>query len=204
MTAGHAVGLACGGPGASRSLGGLIERLAAVGVITSGVVLAAQTFLALIPLLLGIVAFAPPGLAETLTDQLRARFGISGSTDRMLVGLTGQRDQLRSGITVLGALVVLVSATAFTRALQRVYETAWGLPRFGLRGSVRGLVWLAGLVAYLSLLGLRPASGRRGVLRHGAAGRAAHRRERCCCGGGRRTCCSWAGSGPGPCWRPAR
>jgi membrane protein len=136
------------------SLGGLIERLAEVSVLTSGVVLAAQAFLALTPLLLAVIAFAPPDLAGVLTGQMRARFGLSGSTDALVVDLTTRRENLRSTVSAISAVVVLVSATAFTRALQRVYEGAWGLPRVGLRGSVRGLVWLAGLVAYLSLLGL--------------------------------------------------
>src|SRR5262249_27298049 len=50
--------------------------------------------------------------------------------------------------------VVLASATSFTRALQRVYENAWQLPRLGLRGSFRGLAWLLALIAYLVVLGL--------------------------------------------------
>jgi membrane protein len=143
------------------TFGGLIERLAAVGVVTSAVVLAAQAFLALIPLLLAIIALAPPSVADVLIGQMRDRFGISGDTNTMIVELTGQRDQLRSTITVVSAVVVLLSATAFTRALQRTYEAAWGLPRVGLRGSLRGLVWLAGLVVYLTLigLGLRLAGG---------------------------------------------
>jgi membrane protein len=143
------------------TFGGLVERLAEVGIVTSAVVLAAQAFLALIPLLMAIVALAPPGVAEVMVGQLRQRFGLTGGTDEMIVDLSGQRDQLRSTITVLSAVVVLLSATAFTRALQRVYEAAWGLPRVGLRGSVRGLVWLGGLVLYLTVigLGLRLAGG---------------------------------------------
>jgi membrane protein len=135
-------------------IGGLLERFAAVGVVTSGVVLAAQAFLALFPLLMAVVAVAPAGVATALTDQMRARFGVSGSTDEMVVDLVGSREDLRSAITFVSAAVVLVSSLAFTRALQRVYEAAWGLPRLGLRGSVRGLMWLVGLVVYLTVLGL--------------------------------------------------
>ena len=143
------------------TFGGLHGRLGEVGVLTSAVVLAAQAFLALIPLLLSIIALAPPTVAEVLIGQMRERFGMSGDTQSMIVDLNGRRDQLRSTITILSAVVVLLSATAFTRALQRVYEAAWGLPRVGLRGSVRGLVWLGGLIAYLTLigLGLRLAGG---------------------------------------------
>ncbi len=131
----------------------LFERMVTVGVVVSGVVLAAQTFLALIPLLMAVTALLPVGAAAGIQESLRERFGFSGNTDAAVSQLVNNRDQLRGGLTVLGAIVVLASATSFTRVLQRVYEQAWGLPRLGLRGSLRGLMWLLGLVAYVALLG---------------------------------------------------
>ena len=130
----------------------LLQRMVSVGLVSSGVVLAAQTFLALIPLLLAVTALLPAESASGVQESLRARFGISGSSDAAVSQLVNSRDQLRGGLTVLGAIVVIASATSFTRALQRVYEQAWGLPPLGLRGRVRGLMWLLGTVAYLTLL----------------------------------------------------
>lgn len=130
----------------------LIDRLVSVGFITSGVVLAAQTFLALIPLLLAAASLLPSPTSTAIQQSLRDRFGLSGSTDAAVTSLVGHRDDLAGGFTVVGILVVLASATSFTRALQRVYEGAWGLPRLGLRASLRGLVWLVGMVAYLAVL----------------------------------------------------
>jgi len=45
-------------------------------------------------------------------------------------------------VTVLGIALLLVSALSFTRALQRLYELAFGLPSLGLRNSQWGLLWL--------------------------------------------------------------
>jgi membrane protein len=132
----------------------LIERMVSVGVVSSGVVLAAQTFLALIPLLMAATALLPAEAAAVVQNSMRERLGISGSSDAAVSQLVNSRDQLRGGLTVLGVIVVLASATSFTRALQRVYEQAWGLPGLGLRGRVRGLMWLLGTVAYLTLLGI--------------------------------------------------
>jgi membrane protein len=131
----------------------LIERLVAVGFISTGVVLAAQTFLALVPMLIAASALLPPTAAGSLQNTMRQRFGISGATDTAVNQLVSSRSDLRGSLTVLGAIVVLASATSFTRALQRTYELSWDLPRLGLRGSVLGLVWLLGLVVYLALLG---------------------------------------------------
>jgi membrane protein len=141
--------------------GALFERLGEVGLVTSGVVLAAQTFLALFPLLIALTAILPSNDSGVIATTLRSRLGLSGETDAAVQHLVAGRSDLRGGITVLGTIVVLASATSFTRALQRVYEAAWALPRLGLKGSIRGLVWLAGMVAYVALLGiaLRLAGG---------------------------------------------
>jgi membrane protein len=138
----------------AEPLAPLLERVTAVGLLPSAVVLAAQAFMALIPLLIAAVALAPAGVGQTIAGVARQRLGLSGDTGEQVNHLVATRDDLRGTITVLGALVILASATSFTRALQRIYETAWELPRLGLRGSLRGLGWLLGLVAYFALLGL--------------------------------------------------
>jgi membrane protein len=136
-----------------RTFATLIERLAAVGFIFSGVVLAAQTFMALLPLLIIVVALLPPAIGADVSQSLRTRLGLSGSADQAVGQLLASRESLQ-GLSVYGVVVVLASATSFTRALQRVYELSWGLPRLGLRGSLRGVLWLLGLAGYLTVLGL--------------------------------------------------
>jgi len=131
----------------------LLERMVSVGLVSSGVILAAQTFLALTPLLMAVTALLPAEAAAGVQETLRERFGVSGTSDAAVSQLVNNRDDLRGGLTVVGAIVVLASATSFARALQRVYELAWGLPRLGLRGRIRGLMWLFGVVVYVALLG---------------------------------------------------
>jgi membrane protein len=130
----------------------LIERLITVGLIQSGVVLAAQTFLALLPLLIVAIALFPAPVADAITETLRNRLGLSGESTELVGTIVKNRDSLRGGISVFGAVVALASATSFTRALQRIYELAWNLPRLGLRGSLRGLVWLTGIIIYLTVI----------------------------------------------------
>src|SRR5262249_14212748 len=94
------------------------------------------------------------GLGEGIASVAQARLGLSGHTGDEVNRLVASREDLQGTLTVFGVIVVLGSATSFTRALQRVYENAWRLPRLGLRGSVRGLGWVIGLIAYLILLSL--------------------------------------------------
>lgn len=129
-----------------------IERFTAIGVVQASVVLAAQAFMALIPLLIGLAVIAPSGASHGVAEYARTRFGLSGETDEQVSKLVNTGDHVESGFTVLSLVIVLVSATSFTRALQRVYEGAWQIPKGGLRGSVRGLVWLLGLIVYLLVI----------------------------------------------------
>jgi membrane protein len=132
----------------------IVTRFVSVGFIQHGIVLAAQAFMALFPLLIGIIAFAPSGTANEISSLMRSRFGLGAETGGDVQQLVATRSELRSGISVIGLIVVLASATSFTRALQRVYERSWDLPTGGIRGSVRGLFWLIGLVIYLSMIAL--------------------------------------------------
>jgi membrane protein len=131
----------------------VLERVAAVGFVQAAVVLAAQAFLALFPLLIAVVALTPTEVGQSIATVARNRLGLGGHTGDEVSSLVTTRDSLRGSITVFGAIVVFGSATSFTRALQRLYENAWQLPRLGLRGSIRGLGWLVGLIAYLAVLG---------------------------------------------------
>ena len=132
----------------------IAERLVAVRVVESSIVLAAQAFLALFPLVLVVAAAAPHNVSTGLLNQLRSRFGVSGSSAGALQSLLVDRGALQQSLSVFSVLLVIGSATAFTRALQRVFQNAWGLPKIGLRGVWRGFAWLVGLVTYLSILGL--------------------------------------------------
>jgi membrane protein len=136
-----------------RTFGSLIDRLVAVGFVQTGVILAAQTFLALFPLLIAATALLPTDTAASVAQSARTRFGLGGgTTEATMAQLVANRSDLRGSLTVIGVIVVLASATSFTRALQRLYEMAWSVPRVGLRGSLRGLVWLVGLVVYITAL----------------------------------------------------
>ena len=47
--------------------------------------------------------------------------------------------------------MLVLSALAFTRALQRLYVRAWGLEKIGVRGNGWGLLWLLAFAAFGSL-----------------------------------------------------
>ncbi|HEY7177525.1 MAG TPA: YhjD/YihY/BrkB family envelope integrity protein [Micromonosporaceae bacterium] len=129
------------------------QRLIAVRVVESSIVLAAQAFLALFPLVIVITALIPSGASNGLARELRNRYGLSGLSDSATHQLLAERTAVQQSLSAFSFVLVLASATAFTRALQRVYQSAWGLEKLGLRGLWRWFAWLLGLIVYFSILG---------------------------------------------------
>ena len=48
----------------------------------------------------------------------------------------------------------MIAVLSFTRAVQRLFEQTWELDPMSVRNTFNGLLWIAGLVAYLGVSGL--------------------------------------------------
>ncbi|KAA6211397.1 YhjD/YihY/BrkB family envelope integrity protein [Streptomyces filamentosus] len=132
----------------------LTARLVDGNLLDAGTRLAAQAFLATIPLLFALAAFAPAAVREQLLESLRAVFGLTGPADAELERVFDRTTaaEVRETTGAVGVLIALVSATSFSRAMARVCERAWGLPKAGTRiAAWRWAVWLLALVLVLLL-----------------------------------------------------
>ncbi|WP_306189744.1 MULTISPECIES: YhjD/YihY/BrkB family envelope integrity protein [unclassified Streptomyces] len=134
----------------------LANRLLSANLLDAGTRLAAQAFLAAVPVLFAVAAFAPQSVRDQLRDSLRAMFGLTGASDeelqRVLTDPGGK--SLRETTGVIGLLITLLSATSFSRAMSRVCERAWRLPRTSTRAAAwRWVVWLLALVLVVFLQG---------------------------------------------------
>ncbi|WP_051717625.1 YhjD/YihY/BrkB family envelope integrity protein [Streptomyces sp. NRRL F-5727] len=130
------------------------ERLVGGNLLDAGTRLAAQAFLAAVPLLFALAAFAPDPVRDQLRESLRAMFGLTGAADQQLQQVfdRGSDDGVRETSGAVGAVIALVSATSFSRAMARVCERAWGLPKAGTRiAAWRWAVWLLALVVVVLL-----------------------------------------------------
>ncbi|WP_248504788.1 ribonuclease BN [Streptomyces sp. D2-8] len=145
----------------------LLHRLWAVNIVESAVRLAAQAFLTALPLLMTVAAFASSGVQDLLADSLGAVLGIRGDTLEEVRRSFAATGPTREAVGAVGVIVTLVSATAFSRALQAVCERCWHLPRAPLGAAVWRwllwlLVWLAVLLVQAPLrkgFGLGPVTG---------------------------------------------
>jgi membrane protein len=127
---------------------GLVARLVSLEILDRSLVIGAQAFGALIPLLI-VIAGAGADDGSSFADTLIDRFDLTGDTAEAVHQTFGGGGG--TTVTTLGVLIVIVSALSFTRALQRTFELTWELPKRGMRATGWNLAWLAAFATYLTV-----------------------------------------------------
>ncbi|EGX58606.1 ribonuclease BN [Streptomyces zinciresistens K42] len=135
---------------------GIVDRLIAVNIFDSATRIAAQCFLTAVPLLFVLGAYAPEAVQEQVITSVSAVFGLSGQTKAQVEqAFAPPNEELRQATGLIGALMVLLSATAVSRAVQRLCRRAWLLSRAGARVAPwRWLAWIALWLGALVVQGL--------------------------------------------------
>jgi membrane protein len=138
-------------------VGRVVEEWRRVEVVDRAMVIAAQGLLALVPLVVVLVVYLPSDLTRAALERFADITGLAqASVERAVAGapqpLTAA-DDARDRIGLVGALVTVLSASSFARAVMRAYEKVWEVPHLtGFRGRRRALGWL--LVWLVALEGL--------------------------------------------------
>jgi membrane protein len=128
-----------------------VERVVEMEGVDRAVVLGAQAFSALFPLLIVYSAVLDPGGSTSFVERLIERLDLTGSAADSLREAFAPEEDVQSSVTAFSVVILVVSALTFTRAMQRLYERAWRLEPRGMRNSGWGLVWLAGIAVFASL-----------------------------------------------------
>lgn len=105
--------------------------------------LAAQAFTSVLPLVI-VLAVLRPGRPDRLGQTVAEQLGLPPRGEQALVDSLPQAAEASASFGVFGVLVVVVSATSFSRALERMYSRIWDVRRPGIRGAWR---WLAVVLA---------------------------------------------------------
>ncbi|MGW7528966.1 YhjD/YihY/BrkB family envelope integrity protein [Streptomyces sp. NPDC054783] len=131
------------------------DRMVSVNIFDSGTRIAAQCFLTAVPLLFVVAAYAPAAVRRELVASVTGVFGLTGAARAQLEQLLQPTsDDLKQTTGVVGGLMVLLSATAVSRAMQRLCKRAWEIPRAGTRiAPWRWLAWLGLWIGVLVLQG---------------------------------------------------
>jgi membrane protein len=131
-------------------LGRLVSELVRVEVIDRSLAIGAQALLAVLPLLVVVAAWAPPSLGSDVLGQIRDAMGLGTDVAAPLQELVLPEEQLREETGFIGLVITLISATSFSRALQRTYAKVWDLTGVRRSGAVRSsVIWLLAWLVYL-------------------------------------------------------
>ncbi|WP_405018921.1 YihY/virulence factor BrkB family protein [Kitasatospora sp. NBC_00070] len=132
-------------------VGRAVGQLVRVNLLDSATRLAAQAFLSALPALFVVAVFAPSSVRDGVVGSLRDQLGLQGEAQQQVRQLmSAGHDDVAQSFGLIGALVTLLSATALSRAMQRVCERCWEMPRSGTR--VAAWRWLAWLAVWLVVL----------------------------------------------------
>lgn len=127
-----------------------VERFFGLEGFDRAMALAGQAFAAFLPLLIVIGAVSPASgkdAASSIIDRLE----LTGEAADAVRAAVAQPAAIEDGVSVLSFVVLIFSALAFTRALQRLYVRSWGLEKIGARGNIWGLLWLLAFAAFWSI-----------------------------------------------------
>ncbi|WP_320783361.1 ribonuclease BN [Streptomyces sp. CRN 30] len=141
--------------GVVRPLAGRVgQQLVRVNLLDTATRLAAQAFLAALPMLIAVASFSPEAVRRQLLRSLRTLFGTQGAVLAPAENLLRGGDDSLHSWGAAGVVVAVLSATSFTRALQRLCERAWEMPHAGIRSAAwRWAVWLLVWIVNLILQG---------------------------------------------------
>jgi membrane protein len=133
------------------------RRMMAINGYDRALALAAQAFAGLIPVLIVVSGFSTHSVRASAGPAVIAALGLTGDAATAVSALVARQPAVEP-LTVVGGILLVVSVLGFTRALQRAYLSAWGLPSTGLRGLCRGfLAATALIVGFAALVAFGPA-----------------------------------------------
>jgi membrane protein len=135
-----------------RSVVVTARRFIAIDGYDRALALAAKAFVAVVPLVLVLAAWAPAGARQRAGAALVAGMGLDGATATAVRQLVARPPDASEPVTVVGLVLIVFSVLGFARSLQRTFEAAWELPRSGLRGYGPGLLGAAVFIGELVAL----------------------------------------------------
>jgi len=141
------------------------ERMLENEFVDRSVALGAKAFVSFFPAIIVLASFAPASVRTSIGQAIVRHSGLTGSGRATFNTAFATSDDVRRATGVLGLIFTFFYVSSFTSALQRVYIRAWRRPPAGKVSSYAlGAFWLAGIFAYLSMIG-----GMRVLLGHGPA-----------------------------------
>ncbi len=117
----------------------LVARIGQLELLDRAYTLAAQSFVAIFPLILAIgAALTAPG-SNVIAQEVIRRFGLAGAAATAVQDLIVVRSE---GVYWLGLILTLYAAFTLSKRASRAYNAVWGTPQLPVRAQWRALIWI--------------------------------------------------------------
>jgi membrane protein len=113
-------------------------------------VLAAQAFTSLIPFLVVATAVTPGD--DDLSERIVERFGLEGQSAKSVGALFADSAEVAGALTLFSVVILVLATLSFSRAMQRMFQRAYGQEPGGIKDAPLGLAWLAGLGVWIAIV----------------------------------------------------
>lgn len=141
----------------------VVRRFFDLELLDRSFAIAAQAFVALLPLIIVVVSAVLRSDGVIVAEQINDRFGLEGAASVAVEALFRSESTVIA-VSWLALAMALLSAFSLSRRLSRTYGLIFGVPGLGSRQLWRGLVWIGVQMALMTL-----GSGLRTVGREGGA-----------------------------------
>ena len=131
----------------------VVNRFQRVAGFDRAVALASSALTALIPLAIIAGSILPRVGGEDVAQRIIDRWDLTGGGAEAVRDAFSPAAGTETDVTVIGALLLVVAVLSFTRGVQRLFEQTWELKPLSVRNTLNGLLWIAGLTAYLTISG---------------------------------------------------
>lgn len=128
----------------------VLNRFQRVAGFDRAIALASSAFTALIPLAVIVGSVLPHADASDAAHGIIVRYGLTGGGAKAVENIFAPASDASTGVSVLGAFLLVVAVLSFSRGMQRLIELTWELKPLSVRNTLNDLIWIIGLVCYIS------------------------------------------------------
>jgi uncharacterized BrkB/YihY/UPF0761 family membrane protein len=136
----------------------VVNRFQKVVGFDRSIALASGALTAVIPLSILTSALSTQLGGKGTADRIIERYDLTGGGAEAVKDIFSPASGTSTSVGIVGFLFLVVALLSFTRAVQRLFEQTWELTPLSVRNTFNGLLWVAGLAAYLGLSGLLHAA----------------------------------------------
>jgi membrane protein len=139
----------------------VVNRFQKLAGFDRSIALASAALTATIPLLIVTSAVASDLGGKSTADRVIDRYELTGGGAEAVRDVFSPPVGTSTTVGIVGFLFLMVAVLSFSRAVQRLFEQTWELSPLSVRNTFNGILWITGLLVYLTVSGLI----------HGALGR---------------------------------